>query len=175
MFLYHRIPQELRGTKLYPLTKLKETHQDLYTSLVTNYFGREEVMKQIIPIFECLWNDVIFLSPVAPSLVTEARRRYGLSANHGHSFVIDSHTLDKDKLLLYRHRPLWLVGQEPEKEEYVRFSDLTEKDTEELSQVPECARWSMKKFGEKNLFFGYIPHILYLGEIDIVNASILEY
>ena len=175
MFLYHRIPQELRGTKLYPLNKLKETHQDLYASLVTNYFGREEVMKQMVPALECLWNDVIFLSPVAPSLVAEVRREHGISARPGRSFVIDSETLDKDKLLLYRHRPSWLAKQEPEKEEYVRFLDLTEKDTEELSKVPECARWSMNKFGKESLFFGCIPHILYLGEIDVVNVSILEY
>jgi hypothetical protein len=175
MILYHRVPKNFRGVTLYPLNQLKLLHPDLYDSFVANYRGRESVMEQIVPIFNCKWNDVLFLSPVAPDLIRQARLEEGIESNSGTAFMIESENLDPDKLLLYRHRPPWLQEREPEKEEYVRWKDLTQGDLEELMQVPKCARWAIKKFGSDCLFFGYVPHILYLGEIHTEGIPLLKY
>ena len=176
MLLYHLVPTELVGTKLYPLNDLKSFHLDLYERARTKYIGREAVMQQIIPLLDCLWNDVIFLSPVHPEKILHARISFGLQGNYDKKspwFVLESENLDQSKLILYRHRPKWLADQEQDKAEYLPFVEVSQFEKEQLTEIPECALWSIQKFREKSLFQSYVPHLLYKGVIDITNASIV--
>ena len=175
MLLYHLAPLELSGTTLYPLNQLKDTNPTVYAHAVSKYAGREEVMQQIIPLLNCLWNDVIFLSPVHPEKVVQARFENGLGypTYRRNWFVLDSESLDQSQLLLYRHRPKWTMDREQHKAEYVWFEDISPSEQEELAKIPECGLWSIRKFREKGLFLGYIPHILYRGTIDVDYTNIV--
>lgn len=175
MFLYHTIPKDFSGQDIYPLNQLKTIRPDLYSSAAAKYSGREATMEQVIPFLGCLWNDVVFLSPVAPNLIVEARREFGLVSGSGKAFVIKSDDLDQNQLVLYRHRPQWLIDRELNKPEYVRFSELADEDKEQLALVPNCAKWSMNKVGAKSLFYGYTPHLLYRGVVNVSGATILEF
>lgn len=48
-FVYHRVPENLRGTVLYPLNMLKDVFPDIYTETVRKYEGREHVLETRIP------------------------------------------------------------------------------------------------------------------------------
>lgn len=177
MLLYHLLPKELSGTKLYPLNDLYAIDSVLYDRHARKYEGREATMLQTIPFFDCLWNDAIFLSPVHPAKIIAARMECGLSMQDGTEqewLVIETEKLDQDKLLLYRHRPRWLIEEEPHVAEYVRFAELSEAEKARLSEMPECAMWAMRKFREKTFFFGCVPHLLYRGAIDIQDSQVIK-
>ncbi|MBK8551651.1 MAG: hypothetical protein IPL53_11555 [Ignavibacteria bacterium] len=74
-YLYHRVPKNLRGNVLYPLNTLKEIHPDLYEQQASKYAGREHITCQIIPILNCLWNDVLHFSAVNPEEISAYRIR----------------------------------------------------------------------------------------------------
>ncbi len=76
-YLYHWVPDDMIGDTLYPLNILKHTHPDLYTKKVSKYIGREKVMDQIIPILDCLWNDVLHFTAVHPKDVKDALIKAG--------------------------------------------------------------------------------------------------
>src|SRR3954469_11560600 len=74
MRLYHRRPADLRGTILYPLNQLAGVAPDLYQQQRAKYHGREALMEQRVPQLDCLWNDVLHLSPVHPARLAELAR-----------------------------------------------------------------------------------------------------
>ena len=65
--LYHRVPTNMSGTILYPLNELKKLHPELYAEHVKKYEGREQLLTTEVPPLECLWNDVLHFTAVAPS------------------------------------------------------------------------------------------------------------
>lgn len=71
-YLYHWVPKDLQGDTLFPLNTLKEKYPDLYKKEASKYVGREQIMQDVLPILNCLWNDVLHFSAVHPSLVKEA-------------------------------------------------------------------------------------------------------
>jgi hypothetical protein len=176
MLLYHLVPEELSGTKLYPLNQLISISPGAYAKAVSKYAGREEVTQIVIPVLGCLWNDVVFLSPVHPEKIIRARRDAGLVADYDKKrswFVLDSDVLDQSQTLLYRHRPKWLINLETDKTEYVPFAEVSEAEKSRLAEMPEGALWSIRKFREEAFFQSYIPHILYQGVIDVAGAEIV--
>lgn len=171
MLLYHGVPQRMMGTKLYPLNELKNVHSELSAEYCEKYSGREKVMEQVIPILNCLWNDVIFFIPIAPEAINVTRESHGLPPIKREWFVVDSKTLDQSNLLLFRHRPQWAIDAELEKDEYARLDGLSVIQETDVQMVPECAIWAMKKFGRKSMLFSYMPHVLFRGTIETKNLE----
>ena len=65
--------------------------------------------------------------------------------------MIKSDDLDCESALVLidiDHKP---IDREPDKPS-VRF-ELADEDKEQLALVPNCAKWSMNKFGAESLFF----------------------
>lgn len=166
MILYHRLPPNMEGTKLIPLNEQRNLFPGLYKAAVQKYVDRMSVMEQTIPHFECLWNDVLFLSPVHPQIMNNARRLYKVPTPERRWFEIDSDLLEQDNLLLYRHRPKWLVDMEPEKDEYEAFTKLDKEEKGSLATLQEAGIWSIRKWREEALYWGFVPHILYRGHIE---------
>lgn len=174
MLLYHWYPPHLIGTMLYPLSQLEQVLPDVYEKALQRYAGREQVPNQQIPLFDCLWRDVIFLSPIAPPTIKAARLKLGLKVHPGDWLAIDSSMLDQDRLVVYWHRPAWLIAQNPKEDEYTMFSHLTSEQKKALVELPGCAIWSMEKFREKSFFFSYMPHVMYRGKINSLDARVIQ-
>ena len=79
-YLYHRVPENMRGTTLYPLNQLRDAHPDVYAEAIKKYENRERVMRQVVIPFGCAWNDVLHFSPVHPSFAKSELQKYGRGA-----------------------------------------------------------------------------------------------
>lgn len=49
MLVYHRVPERLVGTNLYPLNVLRTACPHLYAEYVKKYAGREHLLTEKIP------------------------------------------------------------------------------------------------------------------------------
>lgn len=175
-YIYHKVPENLQGDILYPLNILKREYPDMYARAVEKYKDREHVMRQIIPLFSnCAWNDVVFFMAVNPIDLYAARREAGWPDIPPQKFYkIDPTTLDQTKLGVFLFTP------KEHSSELARddFTDYRQEDLEKYTQVP-AETLSYFKSELKNgtrripLFFRYIPHILYHGEIDVSSAEIV--
>jgi len=52
---------------------------EIYQQAISKYEGREELLKLVIPTLNCLWNDVVFLSPLHPHKHYEAYSKIGFT------------------------------------------------------------------------------------------------
>ena len=61
-YVYHMVPEELKGEYLIPLNELKRVYPNLYREYIQKYKDhtqRENLLTRKIPKLECLWNDVV--------------------------------------------------------------------------------------------------------------------
>jgi hypothetical protein len=173
-YLYHMVPEGMRGNVLHPLNVLKDLHPDLYISHVDKYKDRSELIEKFIPRLECLWNDVLFLSAVNPVDLKRALEDAGLHPKERKFYQIDPEFLDpaKTKIFLYRDTSEHgLVDLKPED-----FVDYDPKALSGHSVIrPETADYfkeSMKNGRKPKMFVG-IPHILHKGSIDISDLEVI--
>jgi hypothetical protein len=76
--VYHFKPLDMTGNVLFPLNRLRETHPEIYSKAATKYVGRESLMSEVIPGLNCLWNDVLHLSPIHPQRIVDCWKQHGL-------------------------------------------------------------------------------------------------
>ncbi|HET8574815.1 MAG TPA: group-specific protein [Candidatus Paceibacterota bacterium] len=157
-FIYHRVPQNMRGDVLFPLNVLKEKYPEVYDQAAAKYAGREHVLQRKIPFLDCLWNDVIHFSPVHPSEIKKALAEAG-SDRIFEFFQVDAEALPPENTLVYLHHG-W------EEKDFISF------DPEELRQfshMPETTKEYYREMISENkspLLFHGIPHVLYKGSLD---------
>lgn len=173
-YLYHKVPDDLKGNIIYPLNELKNIHPDLYLYKAEKYKGREEVMNLIIEGLECKWNDVLFMTAVNPKELKEELIKAGMHPKEFKFFQIDPEKLDlsKTKVFLFKEgtskkKPLM------DKDEY---ADFKLEDLEKHSIIPEKTKDYFKnQYENKNhpLMFAFIPHILHKGPIDISDFPVI--
>jgi hypothetical protein len=149
---------------------------DVYQKEAKKYDGRQHVMqKRITLLGSCLWNDVLFLISTHPEEIIQTRRDAGWPDNGPHKyFKIDPTKLDQSKLGVFLFTP----GLESTDSYEDQFVPYVYEDLEKYSRVPQETKDYFKEElenGEERikLFFRYIPHILYKGEIDISESEII--
>src|ERR1700733_16337244 len=105
-YLYHVVPPNMTGTTLYPLNMLKDIHPEIFQVQAKKYEGRKrDDMAERIPSFDCLWNDVLFLTAAHPTEVKQALREAGHPANFRLiAFQFDSVVFNPALLAVYIHR-----------------------------------------------------------------------
>ena len=169
-YLYHWVPDNMKGDVLYPLNILKNIDTDIYTAAASKYVGREKVMEQIIPGLNCLWNDVIHLSAVHPSEIkkalAEAGRKKPFSLQY---FEIDPHLLDPQNTIVY----LYKNNNVLEKNMEGNFEKFDPDNLDMYSVIPNDTKEYYNKAyseGKNPLLYHIISHILYKGTIDISKA-----
>ncbi len=67
----------MRGKALWPLKALAEIEPELGASYRAKYFGREHIATLHVPILDCAWDEVVFLSPIHPQLTANAMHQAG--------------------------------------------------------------------------------------------------
>lgn len=174
-YLYHRVPQDLEGTILYPLNTLKEKYPKLYEKKTEKYVGREFIMQKRIPLLNCLWNDVLHLTAVHPQEIRQALIEAGKKDILPMSFFqINPHSLKKEKTIIY----LYLHDYVSKKGE-IQAENFTSYDPENIAQytlLPQETKDYYKEAvskGDKVFLFHKVPHIFYKGTLDIAKMPII--
>jgi len=170
--LYHLVPKDQSGTLLYPLNQLRDVEPDLYTLKKRKYFDREHIMERSVPILDCLWNDVLHLSPIPPDELKEALVTAGMAEQTMSFYQIDPASLDLDKTVIYLHLTTDGVTP-PDVNEFIPY-DIDR--LQDLAPIPEATKnYYSEQYssGHKPLRFLGIPHILYKGTIDTTALPIV--
>lgn len=170
-YLYHRVPQNMKGETLYPLNRMKDIDPEIFSEHLKKYEGREFIMERQIPPLGCLWNDVLHLSAVHPQEIQKLLVEKGSELKSRKFFEIDPYLLDKDKMTIYLY---------PWGKRAFSAEDFTPFDPDNVGKyavIPEETERYYKETLEKDerpLLWHGIPHFLYYGPIDIKGMNIIE-
>lgn len=169
-YIYHQVPQNMKGSRLFPLNELKDSDPDIYEAMVKKYAGREYLLSATVPILNCLWNDVLHFSAVHPVKIKEALLSLG-TPFHYNFFEVPGEILDPSKTVIYyyRHHGDGFLPDE--------FAPYNYHLLEELDVLPQMASdyyAQTVREGKKLYTYHGIPHILYRGSLDIGDFKIIK-
>ena len=157
----------MQGDILFPLNTLKETAPKIYSEHVKKYIGREKIMKDRLPIINCLWNDVLHLSAIHPSQIKQALKEAGLTDPFDvEYFEVDPSLLNTANTIVYLYKNDTYEDKFRE-DNYISY-DLDSID--EYSKLPQQTTDYYKEMiaqGKKPLLYHKVPHILFKGTLDI--------
>ncbi len=172
-YIYHRVPSNMTGTMLYPLNILREKIPEIYESHNSKYVGREELTQLYIPQLDCLWNDVLFMTPIHPQEHQDVFDRFGYISRGTKFFKIPADMLDPAITKLYLYQKVIDL------EDIIlprNMLDYVPSEMGNYSKIPPRALAYLESMLRKNeQFFTYhkMPHVLYKGTLDISNIEII--
>jgi hypothetical protein len=165
--LYHiKLKGGVVGDKLLPLAILRVEYPEVYAKAMEKYEGREEVSQNFIPPLECLWEDVIFLSPVHPQVL------HGVLVSCGHrgligkeAYVIDPRSLRPDWLVIYDYADGGSYSFY-DGEDYLRYGRISDVTRNHYRNAAEA--------GKRPFLFHGITHVMYRGEICVDGLPVVR-
>ena len=135
-----------------------------YFDKAKKYEGREQVMQQVIPILNCLWNDVLHFSAVHPKELKSALLEAGHKDIQMTFYQVNPELIDPKNSVVY----LYVTNRKSEED----FSHFNPKDIQKFSSIPQGTKDYYKEIldkGGRPLLYHLVPHILYKGSIDTTN------
>ncbi len=167
------VPKNMKRDILYPLNILKKKYPDIYDEQSSKYLGRENVMKQVIPTLNCLWNDALHFSAVPPKDVKDAIIEAGGDKNFKMiCYQIDPNLLEPEKTTVFLNSEPVSGGMH---EKF--FLPYKPDEIGKYSILPQETKDYYKRSydkDEKPLRFHKVIHILYKGSLNIKNCPIIE-
>lgn len=178
LVVYHRVPPELRGTILHPLSQLRAVFPDLAARALQKYAGREVGRKTTVPRLNCRPDDVLNLSPVDPAHLRDGLIAAGHEWRPRRWFVIPFARLDLAKTVLKVRKP-WNVGDpgSPDVEYLPCDAQELAHHAQPAAAITTFTRWawrSDKERGVSPLLFVGVAHVLYNGWVNVADATVLE-
>jgi hypothetical protein len=176
LFVYHRVVENLRGTVLYPLNRLKDLYPDAYSEHLKKYETREHVLEtKIPPPLDCLWNDVLHFTAVHPSVLYKNIEAAGFDAKElvwkrWFKIPISLFSPTNTMVCLYRRD----VRHVPDARDFFPYDPQM---TEEYRTVPpETLEYYKEQFSlnKRPLFFHHVPHILFRGTIETTKLEVID-
>ena len=171
-YLYHMVPEDMKGKILMPLNEIRNKYPKIYEEEIRKYKGREVLLSKNVPILNCLWNDVLFLTAVHPLKLKRALRESGSQIplkRKAEWFKIDPKLIDPQKTVvdLYTKR-------EDNNEDYIPFRTMDLNLYDEIG--PKTRQYFRKELseGRRPLLFHLVPHILYKGHLKIKDLEAIE-
>jgi hypothetical protein len=170
--LYHRRPPNMRGSVLHPLNVLRQVMPDLYEHQRKKYTGREELLQQRVIPLNCLWNDVLHLSPVHPRKVAELASSEAVFWSEADWFEIDATNFTADNTAIFRYTDISISTTIAADE----FEVFDRSKLPSLGEVPPLTKeyYRTADKGGKYFIFCGVPHILHRGSIDVEQAKIIR-
>lgn len=170
-FLYHGIPEDMKGDELITLSQMFAKDPVLHRKYLEKYKGREEILERRVPLLDCLWNDVVQLLPLHPRKLFELQLQLGLinAIPDYRYFQIDPAILDSNNAAVY--------FKTASGEENVTVKWLKDINLDELQEIPDATikyYESMVGTGEPVFNYQFVPHILYRGSIGISKSSVMD-
>ncbi len=173
MTLYHLIQRSFLGTTLYPLNRLRDIDRRRFDHQKEKYKGRESLCEWELESFDCLWNDVVHLSPIHPKDIFTALEEAGqreLKKRGPYFFAIDPErveprTFDPFNAIFFHSN---CNGQE---------ENYESTKIEKYSTLPDATKKYYREAiarREHPLLWNFTTHVLYHGEIDVSNVPIID-
>lgn len=173
-FVYHMVPNDMRGHVLFPLNDLKKRFPDLYAEEAKKYEGRARIMDQRVFPLNCLWNDVLHLTAVEPAELVRALVTSGRKAEEPLSFFkIHIARLDPSLLTVFLFTQTER-GSTPGPDEFTPYDPNYHTEYATIPEITKDYFRQMYVEGKKPLRFKNVPHILYKGPIDVTGTEILS-
>ncbi len=171
--LFHTVPNQMLGTVLCALNELARVDRSAWARERAKYAGREHVLELRVPPLECLWNDVLHLSPVHPADIVAELRAVDLEPLRNRFFEIDAASLDTARTVVFINRRA-STSDEIDASQWMPFEPdalpaLAGFNEASRRYYRECA-----ETGTRPLLWGYLPHVFYRGALDIRDLPILE-
>jgi hypothetical protein len=168
--IYHRIPEPMIGTVLYPLEEQKQRYPEIYQMHVKKYVGRMQLLDERVELLDRRWSEVLFFSPVHPKILRAARNSIQLPLRTPfRCYEFDTDTLDPRRMA---------VLSRMEMNEPLEYRPFVPEDLHRYRAVPgdTIAYWSQEKMrgNVHSLLWMHIPHILYQGALDTSIAKVIE-
>ncbi|MCP4913193.1 MAG: hypothetical protein GY909_08735 [Oligoflexia bacterium] len=178
-FLYHFKRKGMVGNTIYPLNVLKDIYPEVYQNQVSKYKGREHLLEKRIPLLDCLWNDVIHLSPINPQLILDIYHRDGLVPEIRKDevfevFKVPIEKIKEDETVCFQSYNFDPQNFDPTLNKFWEFKLETYK---ELEEVPEeqIEVWHKDKANGRVLFwYSHIMHILTKTTLDISDCEVIS-
>ena len=176
--LYHLLPDDLRGDALHPLNRLKDLHPDAHAWHMRKYRGREVLLERRVPGLDCLWNDVLHLSPVHPALIRDAKRGLGLGWPEGGRAVAvidpERHGLTPDDTMVWLSPAREEGDLRASAEDFAPYSPSFVEANAHLPERTLAHYRSAKANGHPTFLFVGVPHILHRGAIDLREVEVIR-
>ena len=175
MYVYHLKQNGFIGTQLLSLNELRLISSELFDKFSEKYSWRPKLKQAQVPILNCLWNDVIHLSPMPMQIIFDEAMRVGHILPNRYAFKIPIRELDATQLV--------------EVQTYPYLSDLdynippesTQKVVTESFESLEEIPFHLTKYYESckanniaPLLFNGLPHILFKGKIDLSSVETIQ-
>lgn len=181
-YVYHRRTINFTGDWIFPLNLMPflDGFSSIYEQAISKYEGREKLMSREIPTLNCLWNDVIFLSPLHPHEHYKEYKRIGFTPKHIEFFKIPIEVLKDKRVTVWK----WMSYKkypvdDPIHESIESYCALDFALYQEMDALPEDTKeFYQSNFDPENpaVYPKYnwyrIPHILCQDPIDLLDKRI---
>ena len=170
--LYHVRPDPLLGSVLYPLNELRDRHPDAFARARAKYEGREQVLNMRVPLLDCLWNDVLHLSPVHPAELVEALETAGATADRRRFLEIDAARLEPTRTVVFLNS----TDREHRFDEG-QWAWFDPDVVGRIGRLPQATRdyyGECAREGTRPFLFAHVPHILYRGSLELTALTEIE-
>jgi hypothetical protein len=154
------------------LNELRHRAPDAWQREQSKYAGRERVRELAVPLLDCLWNDVLHLSPVHPRELVSALEAAGFEVDRRRFFKVDASLLDPRRTVVFLNSTDREHRFDPS--QWAWFDPGL---VASLSSLPEAARGyyaDCARDGRTPLRFACVPHVLYRGSLDIRKLIVTE-
>ncbi len=181
-YVYHRRTNDFKGDWIVSLNMMPgmEGFSKIHELAIAKYQGREHLLSKVIPTLNCLWNDVVFLSPLHPHKHYQEYTRIGFTPKSVQYFKIPIEVLAEKRVTVWK----WLSykkypSNDPIHESIDSYCAFDFSRYQELDELPQDTKeFYEQHFDPENpaLYPKYnwyrIPHILCQDPIDITDERI---
>ncbi|OGH73846.1 MAG: hypothetical protein A3C90_02115 [Candidatus Magasanikbacteria bacterium RIFCSPHIGHO2_02_FULL_51_14] len=165
-FVYHKVPDNLKGDILLPLNVLQKKFPQIYKQEIRKYRGREILLKKKIPFLQCLWSDVLHFSCVHPQKIFNALKRVGFQYSGDAYYKVNIHTLNPKLWVFFLHE---IKGKEIFSQTVPNYKKIQRVSNQTIKYYKECF-----KENKHPLLYAGIPHLLFKGPLNVNNYEIID-
>jgi hypothetical protein len=172
-FVYHLKPQKIIGDALVSLNALNEISTELYNAAIEKYVGREYIMQIRLPILNCLWNEVVHLSPIHPQKIYDILEPLIEGPRTKREWLeIPITSLSESSTITFSCPPV-LIGSRLD----ISTAECKPFSTSEYVGVNNIPPWTIKYYkdelavGRKPLLFNGLIHVLTMGKVELSKAE----
>lgn len=166
-YVYHLVPEAMKGRELYPLAMLEEKYPDLAKAYTKDYKGREYILNRKIDLLDATWKDVLFLSCVNPILIFSALELFGLLEHAPKIIRFPVKVLKNLNACYFSERGVKNIF---EKFNVDKYQEETRLPIETLKYFIKCT-----SSGEDPLIFSGVKHILLADTLNLNDGEVFSY